>query len=118
LDVRKAIISFQYAERIKSGLIIASKLIDEVYGMCENERLGAEKLLVFFMDALNDEIKIAYNVSGFQSFRDASLKVGESIENIRSKNFDEAIRNVSCAVSLATTEGQKAVETLEAEKIF
>lgn len=118
MNVREAVISFQYAERIKSGLIIASKLIDEAHKMHEDERLGAEKLLVSFMNALNGEIKIAYNASRLQSFKDASLSIEKSIENIRSRKFDEAIRNVSHAISLATTEGQRAVETLEAERII
>jgi len=118
LNVKEAIVSFQYAERIKSGLIVASKLIDEVYRMPENERLGAEKLLISFMSALNGEIKIAYNVSHLQSFMDASLRVEKGVENIRSKKFNEAIRNISQAISLTTTEGQRAIKILEAEKIF
>ena len=118
MNVKEAIVSFQYAERIKSGLIVASKLIDEVYRMPENERLGAEKLLISFMSALNGEIKIAYNVSHLQSFMDASLRVEKGVENIRSKKFNEAIRNISQAISLTTTEGQRAIKILEAEKIF
>jgi len=118
LDVREAVICFQYAERVKSGLIIASRLIGEVDGMREDERLGAERLLISFLNALMGEIRIARNVLRLQSFEDASLSLERSIENVRLGNYDEAIRNVSHAISSTTTGGQKAAEALKARGIL
>lgn len=112
LENRKAIISFQYAERIKSGLIIASKLIYQIDGMSEEERLGAEKMLISYLDALLGEIRIAYNASGIRSFKEAGATLEETIGNIRLKRYSEAIRQVSRAISSATTGGQEAAEAL------
>ena len=84
MDIRDAVISFQYAERIKSGLIIASKLVDEVAAMDKEERKGAIKLLIHFMNALLGEIRIAYNASQLNFFKEAGLNLEEGIENILS----------------------------------
>jgi len=90
LDIRDAITSFQYAERIKSGLIIASKLVDEVAAMDKEERKGARKLLIHFMNALLGEIRIAYNAAQLNFFKEAGLGLERSIENIRSEKYEEA----------------------------
>lgn len=48
MNTRKAILTYQYAERIKSELIIASNLLATMDGLEGNERLGAEKMMVSF----------------------------------------------------------------------
>ncbi|RLI44175.1 hypothetical protein DRO69_07970 [Candidatus Bathyarchaeota archaeon] len=48
-DVKKAIICFQYAERIKSELIIATNLLETIDKLKNNELVGAEKLLSSFL---------------------------------------------------------------------
>jgi len=118
LDVRDAIISFQYAERIKSGLIIASKLVGEVAVMDDEERKGARKLLIHFMNALLGEIRIAYNASQLRFFKEAGLSLEESIENIRSEKYEEALRNISHAISSATTGGEIAANILKENEML
>jgi len=118
LDVRDAVISFQYAERIKSGLIIASKLVDEVAVMDEEERKGARKLLIHFMNALLGEIRIAYNASQLNFFKEAGLGLEEGIKNIRSEKYEEALRSISHAVSSATTGGEIAANILKENEML
>jgi len=118
LDVRDAVISFQYAERIKSGLIIASKLVDEVAAMDDEERKGARKLLIHFMNALLGEIRIAYNASQLNFFKEAGLILEEGIENIRSEKYEEALRSISYAISSATTGGEIAANILRKNEIL
>ena len=113
MNVKEAIISFQYAERIKSGLIIASKLVDQIDRMTEKEQIGAEKLLIHFINALMNEIRIAYNASNIQAFQRTSQNLEKSIPNIQEGNYDEALKNISQAISSATTGGQEAAETLK-----
>ena len=80
MNIRDAVVFFQYAERIKSGLIIASKLVDKVAVMGEEERKGARKLLIHFMNALLGEIRIAYNAAQLNFFKEAGLGLERSIE--------------------------------------
>ena len=118
MDVRDAVISFQYAERIKSGLIIASKLVDAVAAMDKEERKGARKLLIHFMNALLGEIRIAYNASQLNFFKEAGLDLERSIENIRSEKYEEALRSISHAISSATTGGEIAANILKENEML
>jgi len=111
-ETKKAIVTFQYAERIKSGLIIASKLVGQIEEMSDDERLGAEKMLIFFLNALSNEIGIAYNVSGMESFKEANINLEETIGNVRLRKYSEAMRQISKAISSTTTAGQEAAKAL------
>ncbi len=112
-ELRKAFISFQYAERLKSELILASKLVDEVEGMSDEDRLGAEKLLLSFLNALLGEVKIARNVTGVMLFEEVSARVEEAMEKVRLRRYDEALREVAQAISFATTCCQRAANELK-----
>jgi len=46
MDTRKAILTYMYAERIKSELIIASNLLATMDTLDGNERLGAERKIM------------------------------------------------------------------------
>lgn len=112
-DIKEAIISFHYAERIKSELIIAAKLIDHVGFMSDEERSGAEKLLLFFLQVLLGEILIARNASGMNAMEEARLNLEESIRRVRLKDYDKAVRMISSAITSATTGGEKAAVMLK-----
>jgi len=112
LDVRKAIICFQYTERIKSELIIAANLLGKIGELEGGELAGAEKLMLSLLRALKGEVGIAHSVLGMQNFEDAGGKVAEVVERVRSREYSEASRRISEAISLVTTGGQKATDVL------
>jgi len=111
--LRDAVVCFQYAERIKSELIIATKLLEQLETLRDSELEGAKKLMLSFLDALEGEIKIAENVSGQRNFEHAASKVWEATEKIRANDYEEAFRCISEAISATTTSGQSALKTLK-----
>jgi len=113
LEVRKAIICFQYVERIKSESIIAAKLLEETSELGGNELAGARKLMSSFLEALLGEIRIAHNVLGLRNFEEASMKVEEAMKRMRSHEYLEATKRISEAISFVTTSGQHAMQTLK-----
>ena len=113
LDIRNAIICFQFAERIKSELIIAAKLLGDMDGLREDELPGAEKLMSSFLKALSGEIQIAKHVLGMQNFEEANRRVMEATERIGSHEYTEATRRISEAISFITTTGQHAMQALK-----
>jgi len=115
--IRESIIRFQYAEKIKSELIIASNLLVGLEDLREAEVEGAKKMLFSFIDALISEIIIAHRASGDQNFEEARAKVEEAVNKIRSDDYSEATRRISEAISHTTTGGQRAMQTLR-EKGF
>ena len=118
MEIKNAIIVFHYAEKIKSNLIIAVKLLDALENMREDEVAGAEKILVLYFDALILEVNIATNASGEKGFKNVSEKLDDMIEQTLQHNYAEAIKLVSDAISITTTNGSSAAEILRKRNLI
>jgi flagellin-specific chaperone FliS len=112
-ETRKAIIAFHYTEKIKSDLIVTAGLLEVLGSMKDEEIAGAEKLLVAYLNALIQEVNIATNVSGIQGFQNISAKLNEAIKQAKQHNYARMMELVSEALSLTTTNGNRAAETLK-----
>jgi hypothetical protein len=111
-ETKNAIVVFHYAEKTKSNLILTFNLLEFLTSMKNEEITGAEKLLIAYLDALIREVNIAANASGVQGFQDVGMKLEEAAEQIRHHDYANAMKLVSEAISIATTNGNKAAETL------
>jgi len=112
-EIKKAIVVFHYAEKIKSNLILTASLLEVLNSMKDEEIVGAEKLLVTYFNALIREVSIATNASRVQGFQDVSAKLEEAITQTKQHNYADAMKLVSEAISITTTNGNKAAETLK-----
>jgi len=111
--LRDAVVCFQYAERIKSELIIAAKLLEQLETLKDNELEGAKKLMLSFLGTLESEIKMAGSISREKNFEQVATKVLEAKERTRSNEYDGAFRCLSEAISATTTSGQSALKLLK-----
>jgi len=59
------------------------------------------------------EINLAQNIIGRQDFLQASEKVAAALERVQQGLFEEAIRQVSEAVSTVASSGQWAMQVLK-----
>jgi len=116
--IKKALIIFHYTEKTKSNLIIAANLLETVSSIKEEEKAGADKLLIAYINALILEVNIAANASGVQEFREINAKLEEVTKNIAQHNYLNAMKLVSEAISMATTRGNKAAETLKEKDLI
>ena len=116
-EIGKAIVTFQYVERIKSQLIIAAKLLDRLGELSGDGLVGASKIYSFFLEALEGEVNIAYNVTGMDDFEAASTKVREASDKAHFNQYDEAVKLISEAISHVASSGQQAMQVLK-EKGF
>ncbi len=95
-EVKKAVMVFNYAEKIKTSLIVASRLLEFLDGMEESaEAVGAEKLLVAYFNALILETNIAANASQMERFGDIASKLEEAVEQMKQHNYGNVQRLVS-----------------------
>jgi len=117
-DTRKAIICFQYVERIKSELIIAVKLLEKLNELKGDELAGAEKIMLSFLDALAGEVTIAHGVLGLRNFEEARMKILDATEKIRSQDYLGATNNFSKAISSITTSGSRAMQMLKEKNLL
>jgi hypothetical protein len=119
METRQAILDFQYAEKMKSGLIIGTTLLDQMASLKRGEELsGGKKVLVWYLEGLLREIRIAENVLGSGHYTDLERKVMEVIGRIHMSQFQEARGSFSEAISLATTSCQAAMNFLIEKKLI
>ena len=88
MNTRKAILTYMYAERIKSELIIASNLLTTMDTLDGNERLGAER------------------------------KIMEAIGKVKLHKISEINQCISEALSLITTCSAGAMKVLMSQQLI
>lgn len=118
MDTRKAIFDFQYSEKMKSGLIIGTSMLGQMVSLRNEEELsGGRKVLVWYLEGLLRELRIAGNVLGLHHYADLERKLMEVIGRVQVSQFDEAQGSFSEAISLATTTCQKSMNFLMEKKL-
>jgi hypothetical protein len=117
-ETKKAIIIFHYAEKIKSHLIITANLLEVLNNMKNEEITSAEKLLIAYLTALTQEVNIAANASGIESFQNVNVKLEEIINYVKQRNYTNVMTLVSEAISITTTNGNKVAETLKEKSLI
>ena len=118
METREAILDFQNSEKMKSVLIIGTTLLDQLVSLKKDEELsGGMKVLVWYLEGLLREIRIAGNVLGSGHYAELERKVMEVIGRVHMSQFQEAQWSFSEAISLATTSCQKAMNFLVEKKL-
>lgn len=112
MDIPTAIKSYQFGERAKSGLIIASQLATALYSFPEPERPGGRRLLLMLMESVRSEIQFAHASTGQQSFSKAIDALNEAISLVESDHPDQASERLAAAISASTTPAQEAWQVL------
>lgn len=118
MEVKKALITFHYTERIKSSLILASDLLEVASSTRGDEAVGAERLFTAFLNALMKEVAVAVNASGVKSFQEVNLKLEEAIRQVREHDYPSVRRLISEAITLTTTSGSWAAQMLKDEGLI
>jgi len=118
METREAILDLQYSEKMKSGLIIGSGLMDQLLSMKDEELAGGKKVLVWYLEGLLREIRIAENVLGRGHYSDLERKVMEVIGRVQMSQFQDVQRSFSEAISLATTSCQISMSFLIEKRLI
>ena len=112
MDIPTAIKSYQFGERAKSGLIIASQLAMALSDFPDQEKAGGRRMLLLLMESVRSEIQFAANSTGHQSFTKAINALNEAISLVESNQPDQASGKIAAAISASTTPAQEAWEVL------
>jgi predicted PolB exonuclease-like 3'-5' exonuclease len=109
-DVKTALKRYQFAERLKSELIIASTMLQK--------SAKGEDLLPSFFDALLKEIRIAHAATGSKELSDAEMKIMECSGSISANDYERANKCIAEALSLVTTLAQRSAEILKSAELL
>ena len=117
METREAILNLEYSEKMKSGLIIGTGLLDQLISLKDEELSGGKKILVGYLEGLLREVRIAGNVLGLGHYDDLEQKVMEVTGRVQMSQFQEAQWSFSEAISLATTSCQSSMNFLMEKKL-
>jgi hypothetical protein len=118
METREAILLFQYAEKMKAGLIIGISLLNQLPSLQDEEMCGGVKVLLWYLEGLLREVQMAVHVLGADSLQNLEQKTSELIGKIERSEFDDAERSFSEAISLATTSCQRSMSVLVERKLI
>jgi hypothetical protein len=116
--MKNEIVSYQFAERIKSALIIGSKMLLVLEGLRGDEFEGAKKVILAFFDVLSTETALAVNATGIQDFRVAEEKITLIKRMVEEGNLREAHATLGSTVTNATTVCASAMKALTEEGLL
>jgi hypothetical protein len=100
---RNEVLGYQFAERIKSELIIGSKMLAVIESLDGSELEGAKKMLAAFFDALAIDAGMALKATGNPEFAMVEEKLNQIQRNIDAADYQEAQATIGQSVSHATT---------------
>ena len=118
MEAKESLISYMYGEKIKSCLIIATKLLDRVAVLSGEKILGAQEILKAYLEFLLLEIRIAINSAKSEPLKETEIKVQEAIGELQVGEYNKVINSLSQAISKTTTCCQRAMIKLKDEGLI
>jgi hypothetical protein len=109
--VRRNILGFMYAERLKSALIIAGQLLDVLPDLNEGERSGGLKMS--FVRGVGNEMKLAANVMGRSDWDGLNDQLNLMEGYARLGQLEAARQELSQSLSRVTTLGASTMTSLK-----
>jgi len=113
MDKKLAVSAFQYGERSKSELMIASQLVTVLSGLKDAERTGGRKIVLQCLESVRMELQFALRSTGLQDFQRSIDALNQVISLVEGNDCDGAVRQIGAAISAATTVAQHAWQELE-----
>ena len=113
MDKKLAVSAFQYGERSKSELMIASQLVTVLSGLKDAEKTGGKKIVLQCLESVRMELQFALRSTNLSEFQRGTDALNQAISLVESNDCDAAVRQIGTAISAATTVAQHAWQELE-----
>ena len=113
MDKKGAVSAYQYGERAKSELIIASQLITVLSGLKDAERTGGRKIVLQCLESVRIELQFALRATNNPEFQKSIDNLNHAISLVESSDFDQSVKSIGSAITHATTVAMLAWQELE-----
>lgn len=112
MDTRASILALSQSEKIKAGLIWVSQAIEMITGLPEQNREGAEKLVIALVGMVSSEIQLGRQIAPHDGWEAALKHINTATVMLHSHVVHDAPFHLSRALSQVTNVGQAAMTRL------
>jgi len=112
MQIKEAITAFSQSEKLKSGLIWATQIIEVYVALPESEKSGAERMLKLLINMIGNEIHIAKNAAPHAAWQQAEKDLHTAQVMLNSGVANESSYHLTQALSKITTIGQQSMSLL------
>jgi len=118
MNVNQAIIAFCQSDKLKSGIIWASQIIEMYLGLSESEKPGAERVLKTLINMIATEIHVAMKAAPHKVWGEAEKNINTALVMLNSGVTHEAGYHLTQALTQVTTIGQQSMTFLTDEGLL
>jgi len=118
MNTKEAIMAFSQSEKIKSGVIWASQMLELIRGLPDPEKQGAEKAVKVLVDMIFQEIQLAGSVAPGEAWEDIGKNIDQAEAMISSHVAPESVIHLTQALSQVTTIGQRSMSFLQEQELI
>ena len=113
MTVQKAIMAFAQSEKIKSGLIWVSQLLERVRGLSGSEKQGGERAIRAVIGMIDQEVRLAKTIAVDPAWEDVEKRIDQAMVMINSGVAPESIVHLTQALSQVTGIGHRSMSYLK-----
>ena len=113
MNTKEAIMAFSQSEKIKSGIIWASQMLELLRGLPEPEKQGAERVVKMLVDMIFQEIQLGGSVAAGEDWEGIGKNIDQAVAMINSHVAPESVVHLTKALSQVTTIGQRSMSALQ-----
>jgi hypothetical protein len=106
------IFAYSHSEKLKTGLLWATQLIELHIGQQEPHRTGSATLIRAVVSMISNEIQLAGQVAPDEQWENVAKHVNQGLVMIDSGVVSEATFHLTRALSHVTTIGQRSMQRL------
>jgi hypothetical protein len=112
MQVNQAIIAFSQSEKLKSGIIWASQVVEMTIALPESEKSGAENVLKTLINMIASEIHVAIKAAPHDVWVEVERDINTALVMMNSGVTHEAGYHLTQALTQVTTIGQQSMSLL------
>ena len=118
MQINQAVKAFSQSEKLKSGLIWATQIVEVYIVLPGTEKTGAEKILKTLVSMIGNEINVAMKAAPHDIWLDAQKNVDTAMVMLNSGAGHESGYHLTQALSKVTTIGQQSMTILVDEGLL
>ncbi len=113
MNVSQAVMGFSQSEKIKTGLIWISQCLQVLGQVPDSERSGAVRMIKLLLNQVRQEIHLARNVAGGESWEGLDALMEQASVMIDSGVGEEGVYHLTKALSAVTDVGRRSMSSLK-----